>query len=253
MTLGPWMESNRHCWITLGFGSRVPGRIEVEEDPAIREKIDPLVDPLYAGSNDIAMIFPVIGNCTAVVLICEKYHELKKWWKEEDDQMRMGYITIMVGAGAATRCLLMCAFCANRRRQDDKEAKSGNIVINVGIQETHAVENRTHNHREERTNNILETSEGSKSMESVSERKRSKDGPTEDDVCFDANDHSGTRAMVKVVRKYVRANPKASYGPPSYQVIKGLLDDRRFYIRAKPTSPGREASKKEKIPELGKC
>jgi hypothetical protein len=251
------MTGSGHCWITFGSGFRVPGRIEVEEDPGVAGvKINPLVDPLYAGSNDIGMIFAVTGNYTIIELKCEEDHELKKWWKEEDDQTRLGYIAIMVATGASVCCCFMCALLSNRRRTEEKNGENGNIVINVGIQETHNSENRTHNHKEERTSrSSLETEESSKSMGSIPERKRSKggDGPNADDVCFDDNDHSGTRAMAKVVRKYVRENPKASYGPPSYQIIKGLLDDRCFYIRAKPSSPWREASKKEIISELGEC
>jgi hypothetical protein len=259
------MEGHGHCWITFGSGFRVPGLIEVEveaeaeEDPGVRLVIDPLVDPLYAGSNDIQMIFPVTGNWTAVVVICEEDHELKKWWKEEDDQVRMGYIGIMVAFGASVCCCFLCAFLGNRKKDREDEKKGGNIVINVGIQESHTTEHKSHTHKEERTRNTSETSSGgsSKSLGSISERKRSKgndDGPSDDDVCFDDNgQHSGTRAMDKVIRKYIRENPKASYGPPSYQKLKGLLDDRRFYIRATPSSPWKEASKKEIISELGEC
>jgi hypothetical protein len=253
------MEGNGECWITFGSGFRIPGRIEIEVeevDPEVREVINPLEDPLYAGGNPIAMIFPVTGNYTIPKLICEEDHELKKWWKEEDDNVRMGYIGIMVATGASFCCLFVCAFCSNRRRQDEfKESAGGNIVINVGIQDTQHTESRTHNHLEERTHNTIETSESSKSMESIPERKRLKgdDGPSDDDVCFDAKDHAGTKAMGKVVKKYIRDNPKAFYGPPSYQIIKGLLDDRRFYIRAKSSKPWREASKKEIISELGEC
>ena len=246
------MTGDGHCWITFGSGFRMPGRIvveeEEEEDPAVRYVIDPLEDPLYAGGNNIAMIFPVVGNYTIAKIICEEDHELKKWWKEEEDNTRLGYIGIMIAFGASTCCCFMCALCSNRRRQQEKqEGGKGNIVINVGIQESHAIENRTHNHKEERTHKTLETSDSSKSM------SKGDDGPCDDDICFDDNNHSGTRAMEKVVMRYVRENPKASYGPPTYMIIKGLLDDRRFYIRAKPSKPWIEASKKEIIHELGEC
>jgi hypothetical protein len=111
------------CWLTYG-GLLIPGLIETETDGGVGEEEEEIIeafkDPLYAGSNEIGMTFPVTGNYIIPPLTCPpEEHSLKLWWEEEEENMRLLYILTMVGAGAGVCCLFGLCLCCNRRTEDE--------------------------------------------------------------------------------------------------------------------------------------
>jgi hypothetical protein len=73
--------------------------------------------------------------------------------------------------------------------------------------------------------------------------------PEDDDVCFDADDHPGTVAFLKAVRKSLKKFAGEDYSPSIYRAIKKQLPDRKFFICDDELEPDkwRETSKSELI------
>ena len=73
--------------------------------------------------------------------------------------------------------------------------------------------------------------------------------PTDFDICFDADDHPGTRDMHQIMLNIMQNNPDATYGPTIYRIVKKQLPDRKFYVVDDETRPDvwREAANKELI------
>jgi hypothetical protein len=73
--------------------------------------------------------------------------------------------------------------------------------------------------------------------------------PEDDDVCFDADDHPGTVAFLKAVRKSLKKFADEDYSPTIYRAIKKQLPDRKFFICDDEDEPDkwRETSKSEVI------
>jgi hypothetical protein len=79
--------------------------------------------------------------------------------------------------------------------------------------------------------------------------------PEDDDVCFDADDHPGTVAFLKAVRKSLKKFADEDYSPSIYRAIKKQLPDRKFFICDDEDEPNkwRETSKSELIDLFWKC
>jgi hypothetical protein len=73
--------------------------------------------------------------------------------------------------------------------------------------------------------------------------------PEVDDVCFDADDHPGTVAFLKAVKKSLKKFADEDYSPSIYRAIKKQLPDRKFFICDDEDEPNkwRETSKSELI------
>lgn len=71
--------------------------------------------------------------------------------------------------------------------------------------------------------------------------------PTDNDVCFDADQHPGTKAMHKAVTKTVKKYPTEEYSPEQYRHIKKQLPGRKFFVCDDENQPDvwREVQKDE--------
>lgn len=84
-----------------------------------------------------------------------------------------------------------------------------------------------------------------------------KTTPRKHDVCFDSEDHKGTKAFVKAIQQTLEELGPVPYSPAVYKNIKRQLPDRRFYLcdqelgdakaKAMKKYEWREASKREII------
>jgi len=73
--------------------------------------------------------------------------------------------------------------------------------------------------------------------------------PTDKDVCFDADEHPGTKAMHVAVDKCVKKYPYDEYTPEQYRHIKKQLIGRRFFVCDNDDEPDmwREVTKVELV------
>lgn len=71
--------------------------------------------------------------------------------------------------------------------------------------------------------------------------------PTDNDICFDADQHPGTKAMHKAVEKTVKKYPTEEYSPEQYRHIKKQLPGRKFFVCDDENQPDvwREVQKDE--------
>jgi hypothetical protein len=78
-------------------------------------------------------------------------------------------------------------------------------------------------------------------------------GPRDMDICFDADEHPGTQALIKALKSSLRKFRDTEYGPPVYRFIKKQVPDRRFFVCDDEDAPDvwREVTKKELIELVG--
>jgi hypothetical protein len=84
----------------------------------------------------------------------------------------------------------------------------------------------------------------------IAESSDADDGvPTEEDICFEAEEHPGTDAFFNAVRKTLNDIGPSAYSPKVYRQIKRQLPGRRFFVCDDDNKPydWREVSKSELI------
>jgi hypothetical protein len=266
-----WLQNNAldgdgHCWLTFG-GESFQARIESGEgDENIQQNIDPVADPLYAGSSDVALRFAVSGgDWSPPEFECPPdEQDLQVWWDNEDEDMKTLYIAILVLAALALCCILCCCLFMNiKKRKDYVEDREGKVVLNVGIDKTDTtnVVNEEQHHLSmwkmlrsqlKPHESDVETGSGKKDR-----RRESKfDGePSKDDVCFSDHHHPGTRTCRKLIRRYIKENPDDAYGPPAFKAMKKQLGGDVFFVVQEDEddedSGWREANKREIVSSIG--
>jgi hypothetical protein len=99
---------------------------------------------------------------------------------------------------------------------------------------------------------VCESSKGTRSTdESTKEGGDEGDNttPSDNDVCFEAENHPGTDAFLAAIRKTLKTMGPSAYSPKIYRHIKRQLPDRRFFVCDDDNKPfeWREVTKSELI------
>ena len=78
--------------------------------------------------------------------------------------------------------------------------------------------------------------------------------PSDKDVCFDADEHPGTKAMHAAVKMTLKEYPLDEYSPEQYRHIKKQLSGRKFFVCDDEDHPDvwREVPKSELVELLRK-
>ncbi len=258
------LNGNGVCWITFGDGFAFPAPIDFEKDPPNSgTETDPTANPLYAGHNDISIVFPTDGNYTFNSEECPiENHTLNQWWEDLDGTTRSVIITAIVLASTGLCCIWgLCLLCnrRDRKKEDLILLEKEKMILNVDVHGANATENfikTKDNNREEKKekkqsiDRILYSERPSMSTKSDSKRKfggsRSKS-----DVVFNDDDHQGTVKLRRKVRAYIERNPDMDYGPVPYSYLRQKFDDSFFLLRDRETRNCREATKSETVAKIG--
>ena len=228
----------------------------------------------FAGASPLYLDTSVIYQ-EPYIAACEYEHIFTEWWIEEDINDRYMYIGILAGTAATIACLLLaCAVCPCFRRRGDKNDEDQDVQVNVDVKSDKKQENvssTTQNNEESKStisgatdhSTVSASKTEDEEMGLGSSRKKRKSSrsalvlptgdvqedytpatgdvkenntPDRDDVCFEEDDHPGTKHFIRVVRKVIMEDPDAKYSPATFKSIKRGLKGRRLY---KMTTKGR--------------
>jgi hypothetical protein len=229
----------------------------------------------FAGTSPVYLDTSVIYQ-EPYVAVCEYEQLFTEWWIEEDINDRYMYVGIVAGTAAAIACLLLaCACCPCFKRRDDKKKDDDqDVQVNVNLKSDKKEENissTTQNNEESRstvsgatdhsTLSSSKTEDEEMGLGSSRKKRRGSSAlvlptgdvqddytPGIDDVCFDEEDHPGTKHFIRVIREIIVENPDAKYSPTTFKDIKKGLKGRRLY---KMTIKGRyREPSKDKLIDL---
>jgi hypothetical protein len=262
------------CWLTFGDGFAFPAPIDIEDTAADSgAEVDPTEDPMYAGHNDIAIVFPTDGNYTYVEEACPpEAHTIKGWWDEEDDLYKNIIITAIVLASTGVCCLWGLCLCCGRRKRKDEETtitENGNVIVNVDITNSKNTETLIAKNTETLIDNNEEHHVEEKEMERTIDRKSIHSARSvastrygkkpkfagkrnKKDIAFEDEDHPGTINLREKVNAYIRKHPDEQYSPEPYRHFRTKFEDSYFLIWDDETDKWREAKKSESVSRIGK-
>jgi hypothetical protein len=216
----------------------------------------------FAGASPVDLDTSVIYQ-EQHTAVCEYEQLFSEWWIEEEINTRYTYIGIVAGTAAALACLLLaCAVCPCFRRRGDKTDGDQDIQVNLDLKSDKKQENTsstTQNNEESRSiisgatdhSTLAASKTEDEEMGLGSSRKKRKGSsalvlptgdvqedytPDIDDVCFDEENHPGTKHFIRVIREIIMENPDVKYSPTTFKAIKKGLKGRRL---CKMTTKGR--------------
>jgi hypothetical protein len=142
----------------------------------------------------------------------------------------------------------LCSNIAGRKKTADKKKKTKNSKSkNTG-------KGCKQKGGEEKLPSLLSAkscgnSESTGTTETATSNNDRDASPLDRDVCFEAEDHPGTKSFLVAVRKTLKALGPSAYSPKVYRHIKRQLPDRRFFVCDDDDKPfdWREATKSELI------
>lgn len=262
------LDGDGNCWLTFGgdsFQARIESSDEAEDFVPQQSNIDPVADPLYAGSSDIFLKFVVGGNWLPPVFVCpEEEHDLQVWWDNEDEDRKSLYTAAVVLFGLSVCCMLCCCLFVHVRRRKEyvEHQQDNNVILNIGMDKTETIQSVHNQHHHQSMWQMLrsqlhpqqEDVETGKQRRAVS-LKYNGEEPREDDVYFSDPHHPGTRACRNLVRRYIKQNPEATYGPEAFKTVKKQLGREIFFLFLEDEdddySGWREAEKREIVSSVG--
>jgi hypothetical protein len=214
----------------------------------------------YAGSDGITIRVPVEGVPKPNYVAAEGEEDISSWWQTSPTWLKILSILAILNVLLLMCCLFgLCCYTVRKRIADEEKKKEEekNEAEERALDDDYmdATSSREHddgirisvagprNSVENEYEFIDLSVQGSADDEDVT------DMPTDNDVCFDADDHPGTIEMKAAIDATIQKNPDDDYSPSIYRQIKRQMLGRRFFICDDENQPGRwrEVAKKELV------
>ena len=224
----------------------------------------------FAGFSTVSIIIPVVGvkdGLGGLATDDEGYN----WWRDAPIWLRLLIILAIIILVLICCCICggLCCWLGGCCESNDRIRRTREVITKRVVERyenTHDVpenekwqDNEPDEFEEPPPEPHPMLTDGSEQFHASpfneDDAEDDDDGPTDNDVCFDAEEHPGTVAFEEALDKVVAENPKKKYGPPIYRAVKKQLPGRRFYVCDDEEHPDewREIDKQELIDEIGKA
>jgi len=178
----------------------------------------------FAGSSGVELQFNVDKLLPPPDFVPYKPDQATSWWHDSPTWLKVLVIlgAILIVVMGCSLCM-MCFWALRENSKDeveDKHAKEMEEEDAHQEQAPHAVPvfaaNPTWSNYDPESERFDPVPEGTQ--------------PTDKDICFDADEHPGTKAMHAAVQKTLKKYPNTEYSPEQYRHIKKQLAGRRFFV-----------------------
>lgn len=198
----------------------------------------------YAGSSGVTVEFNVDRQAPPDDFVPYTEDDITSWWEDSPTWLKalviLGAIIVFL-MGCCLCCMCLWSIRESMKDRNDEERKAKELEEDEAQQEQapNVVVMNPVNGDAASPWDLYEPSE--------SEEPTSGVQPTDNDVCFDADQHPGTKAMHKAVKKTLKKYPTEEYSPEIYRHIKNQLSGRKFFVCDDENNPDvwREVQKNE--------
>ncbi len=204
----------------------------------------------YAGSSGVTLEFYVNRRSPPKDFVPYTDEDISTWWEDSPTWLK---VLVILGAiiiflmGCCLCCMCLWSIRESIRDRNDEERRAKELDDDEGQEQAPPVVQI--NPPVNVGNSAWDEYEPSDSEEPTTDAT-----PTDNDICFDADEHPGTKAMHKAVKKTIKKYPNEEYSPEQYQHIKKQLTGRKFFICDDEHNPDvwREVQKTELVDLLRK-
>lgn len=231
----------------------------------------------YAGSNGVTVLVPVEGVPRPKDVVVEGEEDISSWWETSPTWLKVLSILAILLTLLLLCCLCgLCCFAVRSRIADEakkeeeekeeaeedraldeeymdttssREQDDGIRISVAGPRNSVWNEYESADFKTTEFNSDHQSSRRSANAGRISAYDDVTDIPTDNDVCFDADDHPGTIKMKAAIHTTIQKYPDDDYSPSIYRHIKRQMPDRRFFICDDENQPDkwREIAKKELV------
>jgi hypothetical protein len=193
----------------------------------------------YAGSNGVTMEIPVDGVARPKNYVAEGDEDIISWWSGSPIWLRV--LIIISGCTVVLMGICLCCMCCYAVRdysRDVTAAKQEAKEDDFGMDTSEERDVRSSAWNEYEPNDFNTTDESNHGKEyptstsgiSTDTNNGLPPQPTDNDICFDADDHPGTIAMHASMHITIQKYPDQDYDPAIYRHIKKQLPGRQFFV-----------------------
>lgn len=216
----------------------------------------------FAGSSGIKLEFNVDALAPPDNFVPYQEEDISTWWEDSPTWLKVliivgAVILLMMGCCLLFMCIWSIRECMREEIEKDKARELERELDEQQQQEQAPVDG---------DGNLViikpAVGAGNSAWEQYEPTETEDDNantdpsvqPTDKDVCFDADQHPGTKAMHAAIKKTLKKYPTEEYSPEQYRHIKKQLPGRKFFVCDDEDHPDvwREVPKSELVDLLKK-